>query len=526
MGLWKKLFGEKKKQKDGAKTPPNKSLEKNLKMIKEILVDCDDIIYREMEIGVDHKTKAALVFVDGMVNTPVLNEFVLNNVLVGSRIAPPDGAQIKNQLSDHLQKQTIAVAEITEVETIEEALDFMLTGETIFLVDNYNKIVVIASKGFQSRGISEPQTEAIIRGPRDGFNEVFKVNAALIRRRVRDSKLKVKQMKIGKRSKTDVAVMYIEDIVDKSVLKETNRRLKQIDIDAILDSGYIEQLIEDDWTSPFPQIQNTERPDVASAALYEGRIVILVDNSPFALVVPATLNAMMQSAEDYYERWNIATAVRILRYVAAIISLILPSIYVAATSFHPQMVPTQLAIYLSVTRSTVPFPAIVEALLMEATIELLREAGVRLPGPIGSTIGIVGGLVIGQAAVEAGIVGPLMVVFVAITAIASFAIPSYNVAIAFRLLRFLFIFAAGFLGLYGIMLSFLVILVHLCSLKSFNVPYLSPFVTFIDESGDLGDTFVREPLLAMNNRNQHVNPNQRNRLDDKRQEYFGNEEER
>ncbi len=526
MGFWNRFFGGKKKGEDTVKTVPHKSIKKNLETIKEIMTDCDDIVYREVEIGTQNEFKAALIYVDGMADKMLLNKFVLNNLMVSSRMVEPNGENIKNQLYKQLKDHTLTVTELSEVESIEEAVGFMLSGETILLLDNYNKIIIVASKGFSSRSISEPSTETVIRGPRDGFTETFRVNTTLIRRRIRDSKLKVKSMQIGKRSKTDVAVMYIDDIVNKGILKEVNKRLKMIDIDTILDSGYIEQLIEDDWTSPFPQIQNTERPDVTASALYEGRVAIVVDNSPFVLLVPATINAMMQSSEDYYERWNIASAVRLLRYFAATISLILPSLYVAITSFHPQMIPTQLALVLAVNRKTVPFPAIVEALIMETTIELLREAGVRLPGPIGATIGIVGGLVIGQAAVEAGIVAPLMVIIVAVTAIASFAVPSYNVAIGFRLLRFLFIFAAGFLGLYGVMLAILLVLIHLCSLKSFNVPYLSPFVNYIDESGDLGDTFIRVPLIAMNNRNAHANDKQRNRMDDKRKEYFGIEEDK
>ncbi|MBM7615949.1 spore germination protein [Alkaliphilus hydrothermalis] len=526
MGLWKKIFGEKKKEAKAGKTMPDKKLDKNLETIKAMLKDCDDIVYREFEIGVDQDYKAALVYVDGMADKILINNFILSTSMVATRIVEPTAEELKQQLSQHMKDHTFAVTEVSEQETMEDAVKFALSGDTIILLDNCEKIFTVGSKGFPARGVSEPVTEAVIRGPRDGFTEVFRFNTALIRRRIRDTKLKVKQMQLGARSKTDVAIMYIEDVVNEGVLKEVKRRLDTIDIDIILDSGYVEQFIEDDWTSPFPQIQNTERPDVVTAALYEGRVAIVVDNSPFVLIVPGTINAMMQSAEDYYERWSIATAVRLLRYFAATLSLLLPSLYVAFTSFHPQMMPTQLTLALAVNREGVPFPAIVEALIMETTIEILREAGVRLPGPIGATIGIVGGLVIGQAAVEAGLVAPLMVIVVAVTAISSFAIPRYNLAIGFRLLRFLFIFAAGALGLYGIMLSLLLVLIHLASLKSFGVPYLSPFVTFIEESGDIGDTFVRAPLLSMNNRNAHVNPNNRNRMDDRRRENFGDKEEK
>lgn len=525
MGLWNRLFGEKEKKKPQGKIPSHKDIAKNLKSIKEQLKDCDDIVYREVEVGTASTQKAALIYVDGMADKILLNEFVLTHIMLTVRVTPPSIEEIKKKLASQMKDQAIAVSEMKEVETIDEAILNILSGETVLLLDGYDKIIIIASKGWPARGVSDPITEGVVRGPRDGFTETIRVNTTLIRRRIRDPRLKLKAMQVGLRSKTDVAVFYIEDIVDKRILEEVIKRLEGIDIDAILDSGYVEQLIEDEWHSPFPQIQNTERPDVAAAALYEGKVVLAVDNSPFALILPSSIIAMMQSPEDYYERWNIATAVRFIRYLAATFSLLLPSLYVAVTSFHPQMIPTALAITLNVNRRGVPFPAIVEALIMEFTIELLREAGVRLPKPIGATIGIVGGLVIGQAAVEAGIVSPLMVITVAVTAIASFAIPSYNLAIGFRLLRFLFIFSAGFLGLYGVTLAILMLLIHLCSLKSFGIPYLHPFVTFIDDFSDLKDTVVRVPIPAMGDRGFTANDQQGNRQDDKREEDFNKEEE-
>ena len=227
-------------------------------------------------------------------------------------------------------------------------------------------------------------------------------------------------------------------------------------------------------------------------------MAIITDNTPFVLLVPATLNILFQSSEDYYERWYIASFIRVLRYVSAFVSLVLPAVYIAITSYHPGLIPTDLALYIAGTRTGVPFPAFIEAVVMELTLELLREAGIRLPGPIGQTIGIVGGLVIGQAAVQAGLVSPIMVIVVAITAIASFALSSYSLGIAFRILRFFIITLSAVLGLYGLMLGVLIILVHLCSLKSFGVPYLSPLVG--NTYYEMGDSFVRVPQIAMHKR--------------------------
>lgn len=526
MSLWEKLFGNKepKQFENQNKTKFSNNLDKNLEMIKNTLVDCEDMIYREVLVGKKGDYRIAIAFVDGLANKDLLNQDVLLNLMINARMVEPNPNLIRNKIDDLIKNQTLAVAEMKEVETLEESILNILSGETVLLLDNYNKAVIVATRGWERRGISEPSTEAVIRGPRDGFVETARINTALIRRRIRDPRLKLKIKQIGRRSKTDVAVMYIDDLVNRRALETLEERLNMIDIDAILDSGYIEQLIEDHWLSPFPQIQNTERPDTAAAALYDGRIVVVVDNSPFILLVPSTLNSLMKSSEDYYERWTIGTAVRLLRYIAVFIALLAPALYVAITSFHPQMIPTQLAIFMAAKRTGVPFPAIVEALIMEVTIEILREAGVRLPGPIGATIGIVGGLVIGQAAVEAGIVAPLMVIVVAITAISSFAIPNYNLAIGFRLLRFGFIFMSGFLGLYGIALLMLLLMVHLCSLKSFGIPYMSPYVNYVDYPEDLKDTFVLFPLISLKKRSLISYRKNLTRQEDHRPEDFNKED--
>ncbi len=526
MGLWGNLFGkeDKKVTISAEETKVFKNIEDNLDRIKSILEDCGDVIYREFVIGEGKGCKAALVYIDGLVKTDVLNDYVLENLMVESRMAPPNKKINREELSDTIKEKTLAVSEFKEVETIEETVLNVLSGDTAFLLDEYEKMLIIATKGWSSRGISQPETEAVVRGPRDGLVENLRVNTASIRRRIRDPKLKLKGKQIGKRSKTDICVMYIEDIVNQKCLEEVNKRLDTIDIDAIMDSGYIEQLIEDNWRSPFPQIQSTERPDVVAASLYEGKVIILVDNSPFALIAPASFNAMMQSAEDYYDRWGIASFIRVLRYIGAIISLYAPSLYIAITAFHPQMLPSNLSHSIASNREGVPFPSVIEAIVMELTLEMLREAGVRLPGPIGATIGIVGGLVIGQAAVEAGIVGPIMVIIVAITAISSFSIPRYNLAIGLRLLRFFLIIASAILGLYGVMLVTIFIIIHLCSLKSFGIPYLTPFTTYISKYTDLKDTLIRAPLSAMHLRPTLVNPKQKVRMKDRRKEDFNKEE--
>ncbi|HZX21868.1 MAG TPA: spore germination protein [Clostridia bacterium] len=525
MSLWERLFGEKNEDTDTdiGEIKVHKSLDKNFKIIKDMLKDCNDVLYREIEIGIEGNQRAVIISIDGMTDENVLDNHILKNLMVNSRIAPPDIGIFKKRIGDVVKDKTLSTAEMKEVGTIEQAVLDILIGDTAVILDNYDKIIIVGTKGWEMRGVAEPETENVIRGPREGFVETLRVNTALIRRRIRDHKFKIKGYQIGKRSKTDVCVLYIEDLADESVLEELNKRLEAIDIDAIIDSGYIEQLVEDNWRSIFPQIQNTERPDVATAALYEGKVVIVVDNSPFVLIIPSGFNAMMQSAEDYYERWGIATFIRALRYFAFLISIYMPALYIAVTTFHPQMLPAKLLISIAANRVGVPFPAVLEAIIMVITLEILREAGIRLPGAIGQTIGIVGAVIIGQAAVDAGIVGPIMIIIVSITAVATFTTPSYNLAIAARLLRLVLIIASGILGLYGIMLVTMLILVHLCSLKSFGVPYLTPFTASIGQGSDLKDALLKAPLPAMHDRETTVKKSERRRMQDHRDEDFNKE---
>lgn len=487
------------------KTKISKDINENIEIVKNILKDCDDVVFREFEVGGDDKIRMFLFYVDGMADKLLLDEFVLMPLMISSREVPPSFDEIKNKLFEVTKDNAMAVTDFKEVDIIEDLVMEVLSGDTGLLIDYTEKALLIATKAFPTRGVAEPSAETVIRGPRDGFTETIRINTALIRRRVRDPRFKIKQKRVGVRSKTDIAIMYIDDIVDKRVLDELNKRLDKINIDAILDSGYLQQLIEERSFSIFPQAQTTERPDVVAASIYEGRVGILVDNSPFALIIPVTMNAFFQSGEDYYSRPVISSFVRFIRLMAGALSILSPALYIAITSFHPQIIPAKLALSIAATREGVPFPAFVEAIIMEITFELLREAGVRLPRPIGSTIGIVGGLVIGQAAVSAGIVSPIMVIVVAITAISSFSITNYELATALRLLRFLFMIAASIYGLYGIVLTYIWTLIYTVSLKSFGTPFLAPMAPFYFE--DMQDSIIKLPLKYLKRRPMHFDPN-------------------
>lgn len=510
MGFFEKLF-EKQEDKQPV-LPVEKSFEKNMDRFKEILQGADDVVYREFLVGQERQLKFAVIYAEGLADKNLLNEHIMKDLMLLSRMAPMDAIELKDEVYEVIKNGTIAVTDLKEIVDIQIAVNMILSGDTVLILDNWDKLLIIATKGWPSRSVGEPSTETVIRGPSEGFTETLRVNTALVRRRIRDSKLQVRQMQIGRRSKTDIAILYIEDLVNKDILKSVKERLDMIDIDVIMESGYVEQLIEDSWRSPFPQMQHTQRPDTVTAALYEGRVAIVVDGTPFVLLAPTTAVSLLQSPEDYYERFFIGSAVRFLRFMAMMVSLLLPALYIAVTSYHPGMMPTDLALYVAGSRNNVPFPAFIEAFVMEGALELLREAGIRLPAPIGSTIGIVGGLVLGQAAVEAGIVSPLMVIVVALTAIAAYAIPSYSLAISYRLLRFVLMAFSAALGLYGVIWVLLGILIHLCNLKSFGVPYLSPFVTSETTWKDFKDVFVRAPLRFMKQRPQYINSSDSTRL--------------
>ncbi|GBF74325.1 hypothetical protein PA598K_02663 [Paenibacillus sp. 598K] len=367
-----------------------------------------------------------------------------------------------------------AVSSSQLVFTIEEATQAILDGLALLLVEGQPSGSVFALSKNIGRTTEEPAAESTVRGARDGFTESLESNMALLRMRLKIPAFKSKSLTIGKYTNTKVTLAYVEGVIAPELVEEAERRLGRLELDSVLESHTIEEGIVDERFSPFPQMLATERPDVVVSNLLEGRFVILVDGTPFSLVAPITLSSMLQSPEDYYQNIYISVAIRWMRYVFYILSLLLPSAYVAITTFHQEMVPTVLLLSIARAREEIPFPALIEALIMEVSFEALREAGVRLPKQIGSAVSIVGALIIGQAATSAGIVSAPMIIVVAMTGIASFMIPRYSASISTRLLRFPIMLLAGTLGLIGIMLGIILLVIHLSSIRSFGTPYLYP----------------------------------------------------
>jgi len=472
------------------------SLNNNLDLLKAILGQNTDVIFRRFKLGMEEQTEAAVIYVDGLTDMNLLNNAIMKPLILESGQAGFN--PVRGNLLEFVNNSVITGANVKNARVMEDAVTGILYGEVLLLINGQDNALRISINAWKSRDVTEPKSEVVVRGPREGFTETLRTNTTLIRRRLRSPNLIFEDFHIGRVTYTGVTIAYIRGIVSPDMVAEVKRRLQRIDIGGVLESGYLEEFIEDDPYSPFPQVVHTERPDRVVATLLEGRVAILTDGTPFALIVPAEFITFMQTPEDYYERYILSTAIRCLRYIAFGMSLLLPSLYIAITTFHQEMIPTRLLITLAAAREGVPFPALVEALMMEFTFEALREAGIRLPRAVGQAVSIVGALVIGQAAVQAGIVSSLMVIVVAITGIASFMNPSFNIALTMRLLRFPLMLLAATLGLFGVMVGILAMLIHLAGLRSFGVPYLASLAPL--HTGDLKDVAVRAPWWAMDSR--------------------------
>lgn len=476
------------------KIPLYADFEKNRKVFKDLFADCDDVIFHPFYIG--KEVQAELIYFEhlsdiGEINTNVLFPLMLK--------ADPSNNP------EYILERELPVSSAKQVKTFYDCVNAITCGNAILLIKKANWALNLGISKWEKRPIDEPENEPVIRGPKEGFIEPLRDNVALIRRKIRSPYLKTKSLHIGRYTNTQVIVSYIEGIVDPDILQETFRRLERIDIDGVLESGYIEEIIQDNPFSPFPQIQTTERVDIVTASLLEGRVAILTDGSPVVMIVPVTLPMMLQATEDYYNRFMVSTLLRWMRYFLFLASIALPSFYVAIITFHQEAVPTDQLLSFAAARERIPIPTLIEAIIMEFAFEALREAGLRLPRIIGSAVTIVGALVIGDSAVRAGLVSAPMIIVVAATGIASFTVPKYALGFSLRMLRFPLLLLSGILGIIGLMLGLLLILIHLCSLRSFGVPYLSPLVGQTRRS-DLKDVLLRAPWWNKKYRPRFLHP--------------------
>ncbi|MCY9695745.1 spore germination protein [Paenibacillus alginolyticus] len=466
------------------------SLENNLQTLNTIFSHAPDLVTRRFQLRSGEN--AVLIYLEGLIDKSAIN----NNIL------KPLMYEINSVDDCWNSSTTIAKTEIVMLwSRIEETI---FQGQSVLFIDGQERSLVLCTQGWPQRAIKEPQIESTLKGSHQGFVETSGQNIALIRRYLPNRELKIKEYAVGSRGNTRVSIMFLDDVVQPDLVKEMEDRLLQINVDAILNTGELAEYIEDHPISLFPQLIMTERPDSAAAHILQGRIVIVVDHSPSVIVAPVTFTAFFQSVDDYSNRWLIATFLRLLRYLALITTISLSAVYIAVVSFHYEVLPLDLLVSIGESREKVPFPPIVEALLMEVALEMLREAGLRLPGPIGQTIGVVGGIVIGQAAVQAGIVSNIMVIIVAITAISSFIIPDYDMSSSLRLLRFPMMFLAAVFGMIGIVIGMMILGAHLISMESFGISYGSPVAPI--RLSDWKDVWIRAPMWKMKKRPVSTDP--------------------
>ena len=388
--------------------------------VRAVLGKSSDIVFRDFIIRGVEDIPCSLAVVDGLVDKSILDEFVLKVLMFDLTRQPELIRKLTTASAPKIIMERLAPAnEMRQISKLGDALDAILSGDAVLFFGESATALVIGVRAWPNRGVNEPETESAIRDPREGFTETLRINTTMLRRKIKNPSLHLISLKVGTITRTDIVVVYIENLAQQDVVDEVMRRLQKIEIDGVLESGYLEEMIEDSPYTPFPQVHFTERPDVVAADLLEGKVAIIVDGTPIVLVVPAVLTRFLQASEDYYERAMIVILVRFIRYLGTVVALLSPSIYIATTTFHQEILPTSLALNVAMGREGVPFPALLEALFMILALEILQEAGIRLPRASGQAIGIVGALVVGDAAVKGGLASPIMVVVIGLTAISS-----------------------------------------------------------------------------------------------------------
>ncbi len=446
-----------------------------------------DIITRPFTININNKIyNCLLVGIDGMISSNLVNNFLLRplmetnknyNKKISQNVNGIELKKIKKvNVEDYIFDKLLPQNSVKKVSKFSEVALYVNSGDCALFVDTLNVAFAVDVKGFDSRGIEKPQNEIVVRGSQEAFVEKLRTNTSILRRLVNSSELIIENTNVGKVSRTKVAVCYMKNIANSSLVEEVKYRLNNIDVDYVLSSGNVEQLIQDNSKVAFPQMISTERPDKATTYLLQGRVVIIVDGTPYCLIAPGVFIDFLSSPEDLNLKHQYSNLLKIIRFIATSITLLLPGIYVAIMNYHTELIPTELLFTIAASRNAVPFPVIFEILLMEISFELIREAGLRIPTPIGPTIGIIGALVLGESAVSANLVSPVIIVLVALTGLCSFAIPDFSLNFTFRIYKFIYIFLGYLAGLLGIAIGLFTQLAILCCLRSFGVPYLAPYV--------------------------------------------------
>lgn len=467
----------------------SKSLSKNIDALKDVFRNDDTVVFRQIENSYNSSFHSCLIYIDGMVNADITNKNIIYPVMNAELRAQENDYNIL----DKLKNKVVCTNQINNTGDIDELLHALFNGHAVLLVDDSHEALIIDCRGWQTRALEEPGMEKVLRGPKEGFTESLTINLSLLRRRLKTPDLKFKFKELGVRSKTRVCICYIETLVRDEILQELENRLDKIDIDSIIGSNYIEELIRDCPLSPFKTIGNTERPDVAIAKLLEGRIAIVVDGTPSTLTLPFIFMEYFQSAEDYYDNFYFSSINRIIRCLGEFFTTSIPAIYIALITYHQEMIPTPLLLSITAARQGIPFPTIIEAIILLFVFEIIREAGIRMPSPMGQSVSIVGALILGQAAIEARLFSAPMVIVVAATGITGLL--TLKLKGASIVIRLALMLLSAFLGLYGYIFGVIGALIYLFSMRSFGVPYMLEYGSL--NPVDLKDTFIRAPWWYM-----------------------------
>lgn len=482
------------------------SIDENLKYIKaryNSLINSDIDIREFYVMAMDKRFKAFLVYIDGMTNADSINHFILKPLMLINKTNTLEKKNSKTEkssnkkkfnLKEHISTCLLPENKVTLIEEFSQVTSDINVGNCIVFIDTLPIAYSIDVKGFKQRSISTPQNEIIVRGSQEAFVETLRTNTSILRRLINNENLIIENSTVGKVSNTKVAICYMNNIANADLVAEVQYRVNNLEVDALLSSGQLEQLIQDNNSNMFPQMVASERPDKAVASLLEGKVVVIVNGSPYVLIMPGILNDFLASPEDVNLKFQFSNLAKVIRLLASALALLLPGLYIAITNYHQELLPTELIFAMAASRESVPFPIIFELLLMELSFELLREAGLRVPSPIGPTMGIVGALILGDAAVKANIVSPILIIIVALTALCSFAIPDLSLNFTFRILRFVYIFLGYLCGFLGIGLGLFILLLSLSNLTSFGVPYVMPFLTNVNSRST--STYFNLPIWA------------------------------
>lgn len=474
-------------------------IDKNLDFLKykyNALI-CNDVIIREFSLLAQNiEYKAFVMYIDGMVDSPVINEFILSPLMMRNRANIFDDKQkkfvseekidnvtLKNfkkskekNLVDFIYNSLIPQNSVDKVTDFSDVYSAINMGNCMLFVDSLDTAFNLDVKGFKQRNIDSPRNEVVVRGSQEAFVENIRTNTSMIRRLVNNENLVMETLTVGQITKTQVSIGYIKSLANEDLVAEVRYRINNLSVDYLISSGQLEQLIQDSPESLFPQMVATERPDKVSNFLLEGRVVIVINGSPYVLVAPGVFVDFITSPEDLNLKYQFSNMQKLIRLLAIFLSLLLPGMYIAITNYHQELIPTELLFTIAAARESVPFPTFVEILLMEISFELIREAGLRVPTPLGSTIGIVGALILGEAAVSASLVSPVLIIIIAITGICSFSIPDFSLNFTFRIYRFIYIILGYVAGFLGISVVLFIQLVIMCKLKSFGSPYINPYI--------------------------------------------------